>query len=486
MVESTRSTKPDIRPCAGAGQWFPGRADDLRAQIALYFKDVPDAARLEGKTVTGLIVPHAGYTYSGPVAAYAYKTLEGRAISRVIGLAFSHSYPLRGACVIPKDFHETPLGLVPVEREACEKLLKEKHFSSVPQADRTEHSLENQLPFLQCVAKDWKLIPVLVGDSTEEELDAIAESLAPYVTEGTVVLASSDFTHYGPRFGYVPFKEKVPESLKALDLGALELILNKNTEGYEKYLRRTGATICGRNPIAVLMRLMEKDREIRGQLLRYDTSGRMTGDWYNSVSYVAAAFFRPGGKSADEECELTAQEQQELLKIARASAEKAVSGETYEPPKPESPGLSLVRGVFVTLKNHGELRGCLGNFQPTEPLYKAVAVMAAKSATEDPRFVFNRITPQEMSQITIDISVLSPMVRIKDPLDFKIGVHGIYINHKGACGTFLPQVATEQGWDKTTFLNELCCHKIGIGKDAWKDADCEVYRYGAWVICEKE
>lgn len=475
----------DGRACTGAGRWYPAKAEELSKVLDGYLRAVPvEKAKVSG-AVAGLVVPHAGLQYSGEAAAYAYALLKGQKIRRVVLLGFSHSYPLTGACVNPCDWYETPLGRVPVDREACGALLKEKCFSTAPEADGAEHSLENQLPFLQTVLGEFTLVPVMVGDGTERDFDAIADAIAPLVTEGTVVVASSDFTHYGASFGYLPFRTDVRASLEKLDMTAAQLIVQLDTVKFMKFLDETEDTICGKNPIKVLMRLMKKGVPARGSLRRYDTSGRTTGDWSHVVSYVSLAFTKPAKEGAADG-ELTKSDEKELLAIARSAVEHALKGERWEPEKPESPGLLLKRGAFVTLKNKGTLRGCIGNFEPSRPLYLQVAELAVSSALRDPRFAFNRITLEELPQIRIDISVLSPMERIGDPLDFTVGTHGIYINYLGARGTFLPQVATEQGWGKETFLRELCLNKIGIDADAWKKPECEVYRYGAHIIEEKD
>jgi len=183
---------------------------------------------------------------------------------------------------------------------------------------------------------------------------------------------------------------------------------------------------------------------------------------------------------------VTEEAKRRLLDIARRCVEAAVRGEPAPEIREDHPELQGEQGCFVTLKNHGRLRGCLGNFTSDIPLYRMVAQMAAASATQDPRFLNDPVTPAELPQIDIEISVLSPLKRIEDPLDIELGVHGIYIRRGMASGCFLPQVATETGWSKEEFLSYCCSHKAGLAPDAWKEPDTEVLVFTAEVFGEKE
>ena len=172
----------------------------------------------------------------------------------------------------------------------------------------------------------------------------------------------------------------------------------------------------------------------------------------------------------------------ELLKIARDTVSAAVRGERRPSVTPVEPELLVPSGAFVTIKNRGRLRGCIGRFDAESPLYEMVEEMAVSSATGDPRF--QPVSPDELHSLHIEISVIGPLEKISDPLDFTLGVHGIYIRRGGAHGCFLPQVATETGWSKAQFLSECAEGKAGLDPEAWKEPRTEVLRFTCEVIAE--
>ena len=171
-----------------------------------------------------------------------------------------------------------------------------------------------------------------------------------------------------------------------------------------------------------------------------------------------------------------------LLKVARDTVEAVINRRPMQKPKSGDPELNVPGGCFVTLKNHGRLRGCIGQFTSDDPLIELVAEMAKASATGDTRFLANQISPNELKQLDIEISVLSPLERTDDPLSLRLGIDGIYIKKGYTSGCFLPQVATETGWDKEEFLSSCCAHKAGLTPDAWRDPDTEVYLFTADVF----
>lgn len=176
------------------------------------------------------------------------------------------------------------------------------------------------------------------------------------------------------------------------------------------------------------------------------------------------------------------QQKQTLLKVARDTVEAVVN--RWPAPKSESddPDLNAPCGCFVTLKNRGRLRGCIGQFISDGPLVELIAEMAKASATGDPRFLADPITARELDQLDVEISVLSPLKRTDDPLSLRLGVDGIYIKKGRASGCFLPQVASEAGWSKEEFLSCCCAHKAGLAPDAWRDPETEVYLFTANVF----
>jgi AmmeMemoRadiSam system protein B/AmmeMemoRadiSam system protein A len=529
-----------------SGFFYPRDPDKLKEMVNRLIEAAPEKG-IPGRPVA-LISPHAGYDYSGGVAAYGYKTLQGKGYKRVIILAPSHyGKRYRGASILKASYYQTPLGQVEIDKEVCNQLTErppyfghDALFGYYAGAYKNEHSLETQLPFLQTVLGNFKLVPILLGLLMEDDFQKIADALRPYVDDDTLVVASSDFTHYGDRFGYVPFRSNIEENLKKLDLGAIERILVLDFDGFNKYREDTGITVCGFYPIAVLLKLLPK--EAQGNMLTYDTSGRMANDFNHSVSYTSIVFTTPGkktGKAAtgvqsaecgmrngeygmrNAECgvrnnfasrtlnppfrtphsqsypsplllvggnppapgEPTAEEGQLLLSLARTTLE-GYTRNHYLPEVQEttlSPRLKEKCGVFVTLHKNGELRGCIGHILPKSPLWQAVIENAVSSAFRDSRFP--PLREEELKEVDLEVSVLSPLRRISGPEEFQVGKEGILIKLGNYSGVFLPQVAREQGWDREETLCHLC-RKAGLPWHAWWNKEMEFYVFTTTIFKE--
>jgi AmmeMemoRadiSam system protein B len=274
-----------------AGSWYAGDGPRLQRQV----DDLLHAARaVRSSALIGLIVPHAGYAYSGQAAAVGYGQLHTAHYRRVVILAPSHFAAFRGIAVLEVDAFETPLGLVPVDRSALEELLTAPLYRSDPEPFHAEHALEIQLPFLQRVLPDVQVVPTLIGDLTSEDLRTAARALKQLIDGKTLFVVSSDFVHYGRRFGYLPFPadgaEQVRAGLRALDMGAIERISAGEAAAFRRYVAETGATICGRVPIALFLTLHAQ--RTPGELLAYYTSLDVAGDYEHCVSYASIAFPR--------------------------------------------------------------------------------------------------------------------------------------------------------------------------------------------------
>lgn len=476
-----------VRPAAKAGTWYEANAGKLRKEIEGYFAAAPKHA-LPGPPVA-LIAPHAGYRYSGKCAGAVYAQLRGRDIRRVIVLAPSHHANFRGGSIAPVDCYETPLGRIPLDRKACDAILKSPLVGSLGPVHKNEHSLELHLPFLQVALGKFEVIPVVLGRLDEADFAALAHLLREHLDAHTLVVASSDFIHHGRMFNYEPFAKQAGHArtkaerngilrngIAALDQGAIERILRLDGPGFRKYVARWRATICGRAPIAVMLEMLTPD--CRSKQLDYYLSGDREKDYAHSVSYASIAFtIGPG--------EVSAAGRKTLIEIARKTLQATLRDKKPPAFDIKDEELQVKRGVFVTYKNKNRLRGCIGHFTADEPLWKLVQQTAVGSARHDTRFRNDPITAAEEPKIDIQISVLSPMTRITDPLDFIVGVHGLYIRRGRRGGTYLPQVATEQGWDKRTFISHLCRHKIGLAADAWKQKGTDVFIYSAQVFGDK-
>lgn len=272
-----------------AGTWYPSDSAVLARQLDEFLENVPQPED-DSRDVVALIEPHAGYRYSGQVAAHGFRIVQRRDPARVILLGPSHYSAFQGAALPDAGQYRTPLGEVPLDVEALDLLGRLPGFRRDTRPFHPEHSLEMEIPFLQHVLQPgWRLLPVLIGGgSSPDGNQKVAEGLRPLLGPDSLVVVSSDFTHYGAHFNYLPFTEDVPENIRRLDMGAIECIRAGDVPGFESYLAKTDATICGRNPIDVLLRMLPRD--VQGSLVTYDTSGNLTGDWSHSVSYAALAF----------------------------------------------------------------------------------------------------------------------------------------------------------------------------------------------------
>ncbi|MCP4049465.1 MAG: AmmeMemoRadiSam system protein B [bacterium] len=465
--------------------WYTDDKTELAAEIEQYLDNAKGAVI---DNIQALILPHAGYSYSGQVAAYGINQIRGKKYKRVFVIGPSHSTYLHNRVSIPDVTHySTPLGEIPLDTKVIKKLLKKSEFVSILTAHNSEHSVQIELPFLQQAIDDFKLIPVVVGSFDRGGVIKIASYLNEFVDEETLVVVSSDFVHYGSRFGYQPFYKNVPENIEKLDMDAIEFIKNKNAQGFKSYCERTSATICGRGPIELLLTMTGKDSEVH--LLKYDTSGSLTGDWSNSVSYAALAISgklvsSKEGKNMSGSV-LSGDDKQSLLLLARRTAEYYLKNGVI--PGPEQLNIKItdpvkeVMGAFVTLHKAGALRGCIGEIMPERALYKAVMHQSVNSIVNDNRF--NPVDIDELKDLKFEISALTAPFPVPSYKDIVLGKHGIIMQKSGRSAVFLPQVATEQGWTVEETLSNLSM-KAGLNSNSW-EAGAQFFVFEAIVFSEK-
>ncbi|MFA4943671.1 MAG: AmmeMemoRadiSam system protein B [Lentisphaeria bacterium] len=470
------------RPPAVAGQFYPAAPAELRSMLASFLAS-PAGAPLPG-AVRGVIVPHAGYVYSGATAGAAFARLRARAaeVKRVVVLAPSHHVGFQGISIGDYAEFATPLGAMAVDVEGCARLAQAHPLISTrTDAHRDEHALEVQLPFIQAVLPGAKLVPVVCGQLDRDAFRELGRVLHDELWRpDTVWVASSDFTHYGRAFGYLPFTRDVPRRLKELDEGAIRLICGRDLAGFLAYLDTTGATICGSTPIGLLL-AASAGEPVGVVQLAYSTSADLTHDYDHTVSYAAIAVHdAPAGAKAAAPAaaeSFVAAEQSFLLTLARDAVDRRLRKEGPPTVDPErlAPALRETRACFVTLteKGTGSLRGCIGNLEASEPLWRNVLHNAVNAAFHDPRFP--PVAAAELPRLQIEISVLTPARPIASLDEFVLGRHGIILSKGRAAAVFLPQVAPEQGWDKETTLTHLAL-KAGLPPDAWRrGASFEVF-----------
>lgn len=471
----------EIREPAIAGTWYPGSPGELRQQVVSFLAGVPAASTVAPDKVVALIAPHAGYTYSGQVAAYAYKQIDGRSFDTVVVIAPSHRIPFSGVAVYDRGGFRTPLGVMEIDRELIATLeKKDKRFRYVPDAHAQEHALEIQLPFLQVLLPKAKLVPLLMGDQDRATCEALADALASVCAgKSVLIVASSDLSHFHPY-----------DAAKRLDQVVLDQVSGFDPNGLLEGLAQSRCEACGGGPIVSAMLAARKLGAARSKVLHYANSGDVTGDKSRVVGYMAAALVsdRPEGQeakpstaSAGADVGLSREEKETLLKLARQTIEARCQGKPAPKPDATSPRLKEPRGAFVTLHKKGELRGCIGHIVAVRPLVESVAEMAEAAAFQDPRFP--SVRKEEVRELEIEISALTPMQRISDPKEVEVGRHGLYMKRGARSGLLLPQVATEQGWNRTQFL-ENTCRKAGLDRDAWKDPTMEIYIFSADIFRE--
>ncbi len=481
--------EPQVLQSHLAGSWYESDAGRLRRQLDRFLNKVPAQKRLE--PICALILPHAGYIWSGQTAAYAIKQLRGRQFSRVVVIGPSHYLPMENVASVPNHTHyATPLGKTPLDTEFIAGMKRYCYFYTNPAAHAREHSVQIALPLLQHVLGQFKFVPVVVGQLDLETTRRMARILAGMIDGRTLVAASSDFTHYGLNYGFVPFVRDVPDNLKKLDMGAWERIRKKDLAGFFDYIGDTDATICGRHAIGLLLAMLPSDAE--AHLLHYDTSGRISGDWTNSVSYLAIAFTGKWPKmervqvQADERIELSVEEKRRLLCLARATLTFALEhgrmAAVDELGIEITPAMQQIAGAFVTLHKGGRLRGCIGEIIPTRPVYKAVMAQAINAGLRDTRFL--PVSRAELPELELEVSVLTPPRPVSSHNEIELGKHGIVLEKHGASAVYLPQVAVEQGWDLATTLTNLS-RKAGLPPDAWRSG-CSFCVFEAIVFSEKQ
>jgi AmmeMemoRadiSam system protein B/AmmeMemoRadiSam system protein A len=524
------------RPSALAGAWYAADPDELAAAVDQHLAAGRPLSEIADQPPVALIAPHAGHQWSGDAAGCAYRLLAGEGgawIRRVILLGPAHRQGFRGASILDVEAYETPLGPVALDRAVTETLGRSAHFQTVPRAHAEEHCLEIQLPFLQRVLQQpFTIVPILVSQLAPEAWKAMAAEIAPLVDETTLLLISSDFTHYGARFGYLPFRDDVDANLRRLDKGALVPILGLDAPGFARYRAQTEISVCGFHPIGVLLEVLKTPAlQARwggapptGRVLEYYRSADLLGDFDGSVSYAAVGFFptgalhagpafperlqavhvpgealeppaapetnapaATGSAAAGESFTLAPAEQRFLLALARRTIETVCAGGELPPPPPYPEGVSAQRmaapcGVFVTLHARGRLRGCIGTITGSEPLVDGVRENARNAALRDPRFP--PVTAGEVAELEIEISVLTPLTPIAAPEEIEVGRHGVVLERAGHRAVFLPQVAPEQGWDRETMLDHLAM-KAGLPREAWREAT-RLEVFSALVFAESE
>ncbi|MGQ9458484.1 MAG: AmmeMemoRadiSam system protein B [Anaerolineae bacterium] len=487
-----------VRPAAVAGQFYPEDPQALEQVVRAFLRQAREAVPPASHPPLALLVPHAGYPYSGAVAARAYAEVLGHSYDAIVLLGANHTLPSLGlGALYPAGAFSTPLGEVPVAQDLADELLAAlPGLASDPALHRQEHSIEVQVPFLQVVAPGTPIVPIIIGDVPWTEAQHLGQALAGVLAQRRVLLvATTDLSHYPPYAEACQVDGRTVEAIASLDG---EKVWQTDARQMGEGHQALACTLCGRGAVLTALAAARALGAEEARLLLYANSGDVPfGGRDRVVGYAAFAIWKAGEgptswNAPPAPCRLEAEaetraldleEQARLLQAARETLEWTLGLGLPPLEVDSSPALYQPSGAFVTLKRQGELRGCIGNLTAQGPLLRTVQRMAIAAATEDPRFP--PVTLDELSDLRIEISVLSPLEEVAGPEAIQVGVHGVVLVQGSHQAVYLPQVALEEGWDRETMLDRLA-QKAGLPAEAWRDPGTRFYVFTAQVFEEPE
>lgn len=486
-----------VRHAARAGQFYPADPKVLAEVVDKMLANVRIIAPDGG--AVAFMAPHAGYIYSAQTAAHVYKILAGKPVKNVILIGNSHNFRLSKGAVFVRGSFATPLGEVPVNDTLAMKILSlTPLLEENTDAHAPEHSLEVQLPFLQRVLKNARIVPILLGSQSMDQCRAIGEGIADAVKalgleKETVIIESTDAAHYPAYDDAKRVEGAAIKTLEQMDPPALQRTI---AALMESKVPNMVCVFCGEESLYATIYAARRLGATAAKILAHANSGDVkVGDRSRVVGYVAAAFFRESAragaekeavmqaanKSEDKSFSVSAENQAELLRTARQAIEYYLAAGKRKV-FTAAAELKIPAAVFVTLTTNGILRGCIGTTEPRMPLIEAVGYFAVAAAVEDRRFP--RVTPEELGGIHIEISVLSPMTKVKSADEIKPKVHGVVVRRGWNSGLFLPQV-WEHFTRKEDFLDELCSQKAGLEPGAWKNPETDLRVFTVFAFEEK-
>ena len=487
-VRTAFAAENDIRPPAVAGRFYPGVPGKLRAAVQRFLADaVPPTT----ERPIAIISPHAGYIYSGQIMADAFAQARGHAYQLIVLLGVNHTTPgFDGVSVFSGSGFRTPLGIAEIDTGAALRLVD--HFPGAvldKSVHRDEHSIEVLVPFVQVVFPSIPILPIIVSLKDDATCARFGETLAQSLADRKVlIVASSDLSHYPPYADAQRLDRNTLQAMASLDINRfMQVVRNQKATG----LTGLSTCACGEQTTLAAMAASKYIGASIGTVVSYANSGdALVGDRDRVVGYGAVVFHRsaprsgrepfPGPPRDIEPTPLSPPQQRNLLNFARKSLTQFIETETLPLPRPADPLLYARQGAFVTLKRHGELRGCIGHMGDDLPLCHVVGRMALQAAFNDRRFP--HLKDSELEEIDIEISVLTPLRPVDGPADIVVGRDGVMLRKSDRSAVFLPQVAPEQGWNRDEMLGHLC-RKAGLSETAWKDG-ASFYTFQAQVFSE--
>jgi len=454
-----------IRKPVWSGQFYEADPDRLSRLLDYYL----DSASVQpvGGEVIGIISPHAGYVYSGGIAACGYRLLKDYDVSTVIIVGPSHQYGFDGCSIYLKGGFQTPLGVAEVDETLASEISRASGFVFIPEAHQQEHSIEVQIPFIQKIFPRARIVPVVMGWQTRRTIEVMAQALQKVLPgKKALVVASTDMSHFLTK-----------SQANQVDRQTIDLIKKMDTKALLGQVEKAENIMCGGGPVLMLLLYAQKLGQAKVSVLDYGDSAAAGGPEDRVVGYLSAAVYL---EKNEEPFNLTPEERKELLGLARKTLETYFDKGELPAYSTTNSRLLQPRGAFVTLKEKGQLRGCIGFIESIFPLYQTVIQATVYAATEDPRFV--PLKKNEADRVEIEISVLTPLEPVNNVSEIQVGRHGLLIKQSGRSGLLLPQVATEQGWDRKTFLKEVC-FKAGLPENAWRKSG-SLYKFEAIVFKE--
>jgi AmmeMemoRadiSam system protein B/AmmeMemoRadiSam system protein A len=463
-----------VRLPAVAGRFYPGDREALRASISAY---LARAAEASVGTPIAILSPHAGYAFSGQIAADAFECARGGDYEVVVLLGTNHTVvPFPGMAISPSSAFRTPLGDAAVDDEVRRELLRASSrcvLDAGPHA--REHSIEVQIPFVQRLFPKARIVPAVVGSPDVEVCGELGRTLAKVLKDRrALIVASSDLSHYPSYDDASAVDHSVLRAVAALDPEKLRGVVRREEQ---RRIPNLATCACGEAPILAAMIAAKELGATRGHVVSYASSGdALIGDRDRVVGYGAVAWCSDPGdgevptlevpRDAPEDLTLTAADRNALCAFARECVVSFLRSRTTPMARHLDPRLFAKRAAFVTLKKRGELRGCIGHMATDQPLAQVVGSMALQAAFNDRRFP--PVRADELDSIEVEISVLTPAKPVSGPGEIVVGRDGVVLSKDGRSAVFLPQVAPEQGWTRDEMLDQLC-RKAGLPAGSWKE-----------------
>ncbi len=488
--EAADKADSSIRPPAVAGRFYPDSAPMLKLAVEKYMRN---ALPTSAKDPVAIVVPHAGYVFSGQICADGFNQVAGRKYDTVVILGTNHtSSSFRRVGVYPGRGFRTPLGTAEIDTALVDALLADCADCRLDATIHArEHSIEVVVPFVQVLFPGAKIVPAVVGEPDTAMCERFGKTLAKTLRgRNALIVASTDLSHYPSAMNAAMADRQTLQAIQPLDPARFHAVAHTPTD---RNIPGLSTRACGEAPVLAAMAAGRELGASEGVLVSYANSGdTVLGEKGQVVGYGAVALAsgrsdaseakKPAAQGSGKGTQLSESDRKALLALARETIDWFLTTKTAPLARNPSPGMEQTRGLFVTLKKRGDLRGCIGEIIAEKPLYRLVGTVALKSALEDPRF--RPLGSEELKDVEIELSVLTPPAPVTGAGDVVVGRDGVILRKDGRSAVFLPQVATEQGWGRETMLDELC-RKAGLPAGSWKQG-AQLFTFQAEVFSETD